>query len=804
MINKFTQKAQNALSSAQNHACMLGHTYIGTEHLLLSLCEDSDSVSCAILEKAGVDFQKTHKMIVEYSGTGEESRVSPADMTPKLKKAIETAGAELNKNGCSRIGTEHLLYSLLSQKDCVAIRIIEGEGAIVSEIRSELNSYFSSISPQKKEKEAESSSQKPPASKSFCKDLSALARVGKFDPLIGREAELDRITSILSRRTKNNPCLIGEPGVGKSALVEGLANKIALGNVPDALKDVRILSLDIASMIAGSKYRGEFEERLKNLLLEISEDANTVLFIDEIHTIVGAGSAEGAVDAANIIKPSLARGEIRVIGATTISEYRRYIEKDAALERRFQPIILNEPSESEAIEMLKGLRKKYEEHHKISISDEAISAAVKLSVRYVPDRFLPDKAIDLIDEAASRLRLSISADSDEIEELQKKLRICRSQKEEAISSGAFEGAAELRDEEDMLSSQIAFFKLKSKREQDTNLPVLDGQAIADALTTWTRIPVGKLLEDESKRLASLEDILKERVIGQDEAIERLSRAIRRGRSGVRSAVLPIGSFLFTGQTGVGKTELAKALAIALFDDERAFLRFDMSEYTEKHSVSKLIGSPPGYVGFEEGARLTGSVRTHPYCVLLFDEIEKAHPDIFDLLLPVLEDGHLTDSQGRTVSFKNAVIIMTSNIGANASKKSSALGFSPSPDKESRHARLNEELSTSFRPEFLNRIDEIIEFRPLGIEEISSIARLMLNDLAGRLSTLNINLSYTTDAATELSRLGFDKQYGARALRRIISSHVEDPISEMIVSGELCANDAIALSIKNDSLSIDKQ
>ena len=805
MINKFTQKAQNALNSAQNHASLLGHTYIGTEHLLLALCEDPDSVSCAILEKSGVDFQKTHQMIVEDSGTGEESRVNPSDMTPKLKSLIEAAGTEVSKSPTLKIGTEHLLFSLISQRDSVAVRIIEGEGALISEIKSELNSYFNAVSVQKKEKEnTEQGSQKPPASKSFCKDLTALAKLGKFDPLVGREAELERMISILSRRTKNNPCLIGEPGVGKSALVEGLASRIALGSVPDTLKGKRLLSLDVASMIAGSKYRGEFEERFKNLLSELSGNKDSILFIDEIHTIVGAGSAEGAVDAANIIKPSLARGEIRVIGATTIAEYRRYIEKDAALERRFQPITLTEPSENEAIEMLRGIREKYELHHKIKISDDAINAAVKLSVRYIPDRFLPDKAIDLIDEAASRMRLKISSESDEIETLQKRLAICREEKEEAISSSEFERAAELRDEEDMLGGQIAFLRLKSQRGRSDITPTLDAQAIADALTVWTKIPVGKLLEDEAKRLSSLEQILKKRVIGQDEAVEKVARAIRRGRSGVRSPSLPIGSFLFTGQTGVGKTELAKALAFALFDDERALIRFDMSEYTERHSVSKLIGSPPGYVGFEESPRLTGSVRTRPYCVLLFDEIEKAHPDVFDLLLPVLEEGRLTDSQGRTVSFKNAVIIMTSNLGAHLGEKPSTLGFSPPRENGEIKKFLNDALSQTFRPEFLNRIDEIIPFRSLEKSEIEQIAVIMLDDLAKRLGGLNIIFSYTKEALAEIARLGFDKEYGARALRRVISSSVEDPISDKIISGEIRASDTIVLTLKNNSLFIENR
>ena len=724
-MNRFTQKAQNTLNRALATAREMGHTYIGSEHLLLGLLEEQDSVAEKLLTKSGVETEAVKGAIEEMVGRGSQTFVSAADMTPRTKKIIEGSAYESMRRGQNYIGTEHLLLATLNESDCVAVRILDELGVDPSAIREELEGYFGEISQParagmgeadvKTAKGAKKSNIKGcPTLSNFGRDLTELAKQGKIDPIIGRDRETERVIQILSRRTKNNPCLIGEPGVGKTAVVEGLAQKIADGTIPETLRDKTVIALDIPAMIAGAKYRGEFEERMKNVMDEVSKNPGIILFIDEIHTIVGAGAAEGAVDAANIIKPALARGEMQLIGATTISEYRGHIEKDAALERRFQSVMVNEPSNEESIEIIRGLRDKYEAHHSLKISDEAIKAAVELSVRYIQDRYLPDKAIDLVDEAASRIRISSITSPSDLKEIEEKLKEISRNKEEAVSSQDFERAASLRDEEKKLTAEYEEKKSAWEKSSSRANLTLTENDIADVVTQWTGIPVSRLLEGEGEKLLRLEETLKAKVIGQDSAIEAISKAIRRGRTGLKDPRRPIGSFIFIGPTGVGKTELTKALAEVMFGDRNAMLRLDMSEYMEKHSVSKLIGSPPGYVGYDEGGQLTEKVRRHPYSVVLFDEIEKAHPDVFNILLQVLEDGILTDSQGRRVDFKNTVIIMTSNAGASAAEQSARqLGFAVSganeDEKAQREKTIMNALKSTFRPEFINRIDDIIIF-----------------------------------------------------------------------------------------------
>ena len=814
MQNRFTQKAQNALNFSLEFASEMGHTYIGSEHLLLGLCKEETGVASHYLRQRGVVIDKLKSAVIQLAGAGTPSAVSAGDMTPRTKSIIQNSLYEAKKHGQEDIGTEHLLLALLNEQDCVAVRILENMDVNVNELRGEVASYLGNAV-----NTARSSTQNQPASeksvlsssqtlKSFGRDLNEIAQSGKLDPIIGRDSETERVIQILSRRTKNNPCLIGEPGVGKTAVVEGLAQRIVAGNVPENLLDKSIITLDIASMIAGAKYRGEFEERFKNVMEEVRKNPNIILFIDEIHTIIGAGAAEGAVDAANIIKPALARGEMQVIGATTISEYRKHIEKDAALERRFQSVMVGEPNAEDALEILKGLREKYEAHHKLKISDEALNAAVKLSIRYIADRFLPDKAIDLIDEAASRLRIHAHTSPPDLKAIEEEIKRIAKDKEEAIKAQDFERAAKLRDEEQACKQDYTKKKDAWKNAQnDAGLTVTETD-IADIVTQWTGIPVSNLLAEESEKLLHLTELLHARVIGQDEAVEAVSKAIRRGRMGLKDPRRPVGSFIFMGPTGIGKTELAKALAEVMFGDHSAMIRLDMSEYMEKHSVSKLIGSPPGYVGFDEGGQLTERIRRKPYSVVLFDEIEKAHPDVFNILLQVLEDGVLTDSQGRHVDFKNTVIILTSNVGAGELAATKSLGFTADTvadnSKDAQKRRMMEALKRTFRPEFLNRIDDIIIFNSLSKENIEQIASLMLESIIKRCRELGISLSFSPAVPSLLAKEGFDATYGARPLRRAIVRLVEDAFSAEMLEGKIASGDKILADVKDEKIVFLKQ
>ena len=816
MTNRFTVKAQNVLNNSLRLARDLGHTYIGSEHLLLALATEAESVAAKLLQKRGVNADAVREEILREVGEGTQSDVTPADMTPRTKRIIEHSAIESHRTGQSYIGTEHLLAALLAERDSVAVKILESLHASPDDLSRDLAALFgagaqggegSAREGAAKEKKRDTSLANAPTLAQYGRDLTAMAKEGKIDPVIGRDAETERVIQILSRRQKNNPCLIGEPGVGKTAVVEGLAQKIADGAVPETLKDKQIVTLDVAAMIAGAKYRGEFEERMKNVMEEVVKNPRLILFIDEIHTIVGAGSAEGAVDAANIIKPALARGEMQLIGATTISEYRKNIEKDAALERRFQPVTVGEPTQEQAIQILMGLRDKYEAHHKLKITDEAVKAAVTLSARYIADRFLPDKAIDLVDEAASRKRLSAHTSPPDLKEIEERLATLAREKEEAITAQDFERAARLRDEEKTARESYEAQKSEwEKTVQDTDLAVLEAD-IADVVTQWTGIPVNRLLEEESERLLHLEELLQNRVIGQDEAVSAVARAIRRGRMGLKDPKRPIGSFIFAGPTGVGKTELCKSLAELLFGDQNAMVRVDMSEYMEKHSVSKLIGSPPGYVGFEEGGQLTEKIRRKPYSVVLFDEIEKAHPDVFNILLQVLEDGVLTDSQGRRVDFKNTVLIMTSNVGAAAltGPIKSAVGFAAEGKQEenTRVDKVMQALKGTFRPEFLNRIDDIIIFNRLTEENIQAIASLLLSEVQRRIEALEIEVEFDPSVAALVAKEGFDPVYGARPLRRAIVRLVEDAFSNAMLEGKFRAGDRVRIAEKDGALTFEK-
>ncbi len=802
MMNRFTEKAQNTLNNALRFARELGHTYIGSEHLLLSLAAETDSVSAKMLAEHGVTPEAVKEKVEEIAGVGSESEVSPADMTPRTRKIIEGAAVLSMRFGQNYIGTEHLLLSLLSERDCVGVKILETLGLSADELSEQLSAFLGQARNAGDDAEkapgrgGKNAVPDAPTLSGYGRDLTAMAKAGKLDPVIGREQETERVIQILSRRTKNNPCLIGEPGVGKTAVVEGLAQRIADGAVPETLRDKTVVSLDLSGMIAGAKYRGEFEERLKNVMAEVAKNPNIILFIDEIHTIVGAGAAEGAVDAANIIKPALSRGEMQLIGATTIAEYRKHIEKDAALERRFQAVMVGEPSAEESLLILRGLREKYEAHHKLKISDEALRAAVDLSKRYIADRYLPDKAIDLVDEAASRKRLSAHTTPPDLKESEQKLKSLEHEKEEAITAQNFEAAARLRDEEKKLRADYEKAKADWKASLSGDELTVTETDIADVVTQWTGIPVSRLLEEEGERLLHLEDLLKKRVVGQDEAVSAVARAIRRGRMGLKDPKRPIGSFIFLGPTGVGKTELTKALAELLFGDPGAMIRVDMSEYMEKHSVAKLIGSPPGYVGFEEGGQLTEKIRRKPYSVVLFDEIEKAHPDVFNILLQVLDDGVLTDSQGRRVDFKNTIIIMTSNVGASAltAKSVGSFGFTQSEgakeDKKSTDEKVMEALKATFRPEFLNRIDDIIIFNKLTKENILTIAGMMLREVGNRAHELGIDLSFDDSVAELVAKAGFDPVYGARPLRRAVVRLVEDALSGAMLEGKVKAGDSV--------------
>ena len=790
MANKFTSKAQSALEKAHEEARSLGHTYIGSEHILLGLIGEGDSVASKMLLSKGIDADILRKTVVGLSGQGARSNVSASDMTPRCKRIIEESAQKSHECANGYIGTEHILYALLCEKDCVAVKLLENFSVSPSELKVELQTFFGIESEKRssysgtKEKKNGAKIAGAPTLSLYGRDLTALASSGKADPVIGREEETQRVIRILSRRTKNNPCLVGEPGVGKTAVIEGLAQLISDGNVPETLIDRRIVTLDIPAMIAGAKYRGEFEERMKSVMEEVSKNPDIILFVDEIHMIIGAGAAEGAVDAANIIKPALARGEMRIIGATTLSEYRSHIEKDAALERRFQSVNVKEPDENEALRILAGLRDKYEAHHKLIISDEAIEAAVKLSVRYIPDRFLPDKAIDLIDEAASKLRIENFSSPSELRDIEKRLSELENEKEEAIVGQNFELAASIRDEEaELRRRKDELCNIDSSKEKEEKL-VVKGEDIAQVVTSWTGIPTGKLAENEEERLSRLEEELMRRVVGQENAIRAISSAIRRGRLGLKDEKRPIGSFIFLGRTGVGKTELACALAEALFGSESAMVRLDMSEYMERHSISKLIGSPPGYVGYDEGGQLTEKIRRRPYSVVLFDEIEKAHEDISNLLLQLLDDGTLTDSQGRRVDFRNCVIIMTSNVGAAEANNSYSLGFTAVGKEEKSSEKMFSALKERFKPEFLNRVDEIILFNTLSVENIEVIADSMLKKLEKRALAIGLDITFDASVAKGIAEKSYDANYGARPLRRTITTDIENAISQKFLSGEI--------------------
>ena len=809
MKNKFTQMAQSTLSGALAFARDLGHTYIGSEHLLLGLLSVGDSSASRFLYERGIDADRLREVICRIAGTSLPTSLMPSDMTPKTKKIIESSALISKKYGQSYIGTEHILLAILEERDCVAVKMLESLGIRTADIRQDIATFLeglAEISPalrKNDDSEAHGILRKMPTLAKYGRDLTETAEEGRIDPVIGRDSESERVIQILCRRTKNNPCLVGEPGVGKTAVVEGLAQRIADGNIPDLLAGKRIVTLDIPAMIAGAKYRGEFEERLKAVMEEVKGSDEVILFIDEIHTIVGAGAAEGAVDAANILKPTLARGEIQLIGATTLSEYRKHIEKDAALERRFQPINVGEPSEEDAINILRGLRDKYEAHHGIRITNSAIDAAVRLSARYISDRFLPDKAIDLIDEAASGKRIASHAIPADLKEIETELNRVIHDKEEAIGNQQFERAATLRDEEKMLRTRYS--ELESSVEKlgkDNNDEELTAEDIARTLTEWTGIPVSELTASESEKLSGLYHKLCEQVIGQEKACEAVASAIIKGRTGLDRDSGPIGSFIFLGQSGVGKTELCRALARILFGSQKFLIRFDMSEYMEKHSVSRLIGSPPGYVGYGEGGQLSEGVRRRPYSLILFDEIEKAHPDIFNLLLQILEDGVLTDSQGRSVDFKNTVIIMTSNLGAQY-KKTSSLGFS-ADDKSTNQAgeeRVMRALREAFRPEFLDRIDECIYFSPLSPQSISSICKRQLDHLGSKLALKEIELSFSPDAVEFISESA-KANGGARHIRRRISRLCERPISKKILSGEVTKGSKITLKASEGDNELD--
>ena len=817
--NKFTPTAEEALRLAQEAAGELGHGYVGTEHLLLGLMREDEGMAHTVLTEAGLTDDLLTEMVRKSVGAGLPGGNPAQGLTPRAKHVVEIAMEDSIRGGYAYIGTEHLLAGILREGNNMAVRILRSAGVDARQLYTALMKKLTAAP-----RAAQSGDSRTPAAGSakedgkgsktlaeFTRDLTADARTGKLDPVIGRDDEIQRVIQILSRRTKNNPCLIGEPGVGKTAIAEGLARKIAMGDVPENLLDKKLLSLDLSGMVAGTKYRGEFEERIKKVMQEVQKNGNIILFIDELHTIVGAGSAEGAVDAANIIKPALGRGEIQIIGATTLNEYRKYIEKDAALERRFQPVTVGEPSQEATLEILKGLREKYEQHHKLHITDEALKAAVELSTRYINDRFLPDKAIDLMDEAASRVRMEQEEPSEELKSLEEKINALSKDKDAAINAQDFEKAAQLRDIEKDYKEQVEIERDKRRKNNQEHRDV-NAEDIAAVVSGWTGIPVTRLTEDEGQRLLHMEDILHKRVVGQDEAVKAVARAIRRGRVGLKDPKRPIGSFLFLGPTGVGKTELCKSLAEAMFGDENAMIRIDMSEYMERHTVSRLIGSPPGYVGHDEGGQLTEKVRRKPYSVVLFDEIEKAHEDVWNIMLQILDDGRITDSQGRTVDFKNTVIVMTSNIGAKALTAAGAkLGFDADEkaeaDADKAYAQAKEtvmaELRQTFRPEFLNRIDDIIVFRALTEPDIEEVARRMLKTVANRMETMGIHLDADDAAVKELAKEGFDPKYGARPLRRAIQSKVEDAVAEKMLDGTLKEGDTAKLAVEDDKLVVTK-
>lgn len=812
MQNRFTKKAQKVLRDAGKVAQELGHNYVGTEHLLVALIRNP-GVASEVLKANGVEEQKILDLIDESISA--QSSVLVADegeFTPRTQKVLEIAQEEASRMGIADAGTEHLLVALLKEADCIAVRLLNTKGINVQKLYVEaltasgqdMNTAKNEYMKQKNRKNKSTT----PILDQYSRDLTALAREGKLDPVIGREREIERIVQILSRRTKNNPCLIGEPGVGKTAVVEGLARKIIEEDIPEILHNKRVLTLDLAGMVAGSKYRGEFEERIKRSLKEVMQSGNILLFIDEIHTIIGAGGAEGAIDAANILKPSLARGELQLIGATTREEYRKYIEKDAALERRFQSVVVEEPTEEEAIEILRGLAPRYEEHHHVKLTDGAVTGAVRLAARYVNDRFLPDKAIDAIDEACARAGLKRYMISPELRGLEEEQVQLEKEKEQAIRSKDYTHAGEVKRRQEQLEHKIDKIRKEQEKHRDAKELQVTENEIAAVIADWTKIPVQKLQEEEMERLRHLEEILHERVVGQEEAVSAVSKAVRRGRVGLKDPRRPIGSFLFLGPTGVGKTELSKALAEAVFGKENDIIRVDMSEYMEKHSVSKMIGSPPGYVGYEDGGQLSEKVRRHPYSVILFDEIEKAHADVFNILLQILEDGHVTDAQGRKVSFKNTIIIMTSNAGAQRIIEPRHLGFGVQEDAEADYHKMKdsvmEEVKKIFKPEFINRIDEILVFHTLTKENIEQIVRIMLHTLNKRTTAqMNLSMEVTEEAVAHLAESGFDKNYGARPVRRAIQTQLEDALADALLDGTIAAGDKIKVDCKEKKITFSK-
>ena len=812
MNDKFTDNAKNAINLAKEVAYRLSHNYIGTEHLLIGLME-VDGVASKVLEENGVNVEKVlelvNQLIAPNSGV---EMMDAGSFTPRSKRILDQSYKEAARFKAQQVGTEHILIALIKETDCIAVRLLNTLGVNIQKVYIDiltatgvdLNAAKSEYSAGKGNK-GKAKSQTPTLDQ-YSRDLTDYAREGKLDPVIGRENEIQRVVQILSRRTKNNPCLVGEPGVGKTAIAEGLALKIVEGNIPDTIKEKRVVTLDLSGMVAGSKYRGEFEERIKKVISEVISDGNVLLFIDEIHTIIGAGGAEGAIDASNILKPSLARGELQIIGATTREEYRKYIEKDAALERRFQPVVVEEPSEEEAIQILFGLRDKYEAHHKVRITDAALVSAVKLSSRYINDRYLPDKAIDLMDEAASKVRLSAYTSSPNVKNLEAEIKRLEDEKEKAIKEEAYEKAGEIKKQQEVAQEQLEKQKVLDEKQRMEKQLVVSENEIAEIISSWTKIPVKKLAEEETERLQNLENILHQRVVGQEEAVNSVARAIRRGRVGLKDPNRPIGSFLFLGPTGVGKTELSKALSEAMFGSENAIIRVDMSEYMEKHSVSKLIGSPPGYVGYDEGGQLSEKVRQNPYSVILFDEVEKAHPDVFNILLQVLDDGHITDAQGRRISFKNTIIIMTSNAGAQNIISPKRLGFTSVVDDKEDYKRMKEgvmdEVKRIFKPEFINRIDEIIVFHALSKENIRSIVEIMVKSIAKRSKAqMNITLEASGEVIDHLVEVGFDEKYGARPLRRAIQTNIEDKLAEAILAGVIKEGDTVSVEYVNHELTI---
>jgi ATP-dependent Clp protease ATP-binding subunit ClpC len=787
-FERFTERAKKVLTLAQEEAERSHHSYIGTEHLLLGLLREGEGLAAKVLNNLGVEINKVRSTIESVLGRNERIIIQQIIPTSRVKKVIEISFEEARRMGNNYVGTEHLLLGLLIEGEGIAAHVLEDLGANLEKVRGEIDRLLHESGLEEEAKEAQKKPSKTPLLDQFCRDLTELAQKNALDPVIGRAMEIERVVQILSRRTKNNPALIGEPGVGKTAIAEGLAQAIMLGNIPESLMGKRVLTLDMGALVAGTKYRGEFEERLKKILDEIRQSREVVLFIDELHTLVGAGAAEGAIDAANILKPALARGEIQCIGATTLNEYRKYIEKDAALERRFQPVFVDEPTLQETIEILHGIRPLYDKHHRVQITDDALKAAAELSVRYVTDRSLPDKAIDLIDEASARVRMKLTTTPDNLREMQKEIRELQAQKEEAIAGQDYETAASFRDKEKKLKEKYVSLEMEWRDELGATVPEVNEEHIAEIISSWTGVPVSRLVEEETSRLLRMEDEIHKRLIGQDDAVKVISQAVRRARAGLKDAKRPIGSFMFLGPTGVGKTELARSLAAFLFDNEDAIIRLDMSEFMERHSTARLVGSPPGYVGYDDGGQLTEAVRRRPYSVVLFDEIEKAHPEVFNMLLQILEDGRLSDAKGKAVNFANCIVIMTSNIGITTLKANMSMGFQPSiPDERqasSDHGKMRdqimEELKRAFRPEFLNRVDAVVVFHRLDTAQMRNIVDLMLAKVAVHLAVQELNFSVTDAAKDRLVDEGFDKVYGARPLRRVIQRVIEDPLSEELL------------------------